>query len=142
MKSRRRLIAGFLLVPAITLAAWAFWWEPSRLVVRESHVPLTCWKGRPLRIAIASDLHIGSPWTGVAKLDRVVTAINAGRPDVVVLLGDFVTQGVMGGRAVTPEAIASRLSNVHAPLGVYAVLGNHDWWLGARRVARVNGATQ
>jgi predicted MPP superfamily phosphohydrolase len=52
----------------------------------------------------------------------------------VVLLGDFVIQGVVGGEFVAPEEIAARLSRINAPLGVYAVLGNHDWWLDASRV--------
>ena len=122
-------IAGFL-------ALWAFVWEPRRLVVREDSVALPCWSGAPLRVAIAADLHIGSPGVGVAKLDRVVDAINEGRPDVVVLLGDFVIQGVAGGRFVPPERIAQSLGRLRARYGVYAVLGNHDWWLDAPRVQR------
>lgn len=118
------------------LALWAFWWEQRRLVVRESRAALDCWHGAPLRIAVVSDLHIGSPYTGVEKLDRVVARINAGKPDVVVLLGDFVIQGVVGGRFVTPERIARGLAQLRAPLGVYAVLGNHDRILDAERVIR------
>jgi predicted MPP superfamily phosphohydrolase len=91
---------------------------------------------RPLRIAVASDLHIGSPFTGIEKLDQIVARINAGRPDIIVLLGDFVIQGVTGGKFVPPEATAARLANLHAPLGVFAVLGNDDWWLDAQRVSR------
>lgn len=121
---------------ALVLALWAFWWEPRRLVVRESSIALSCWQGKPLRIAIASDLHIGSPYTGVAKLERIVEQINAGRPDVIVLLGDFVIQGVTGGQFVPPETIAKKLAGLRAPLGVYAVLGNHDHWLDGPRVAR------
>ncbi|HEY0158688.1 MAG TPA: metallophosphoesterase [Thermoanaerobaculia bacterium] len=131
----KRFIAAAA-VCALVLALWAFWWEPRRLVVRESSVDLACWRGRPLRIAIASDLHIGSPHTGVAKLERIVERINAGKPDVVVLLGDFVIQGVIGGSFVPPETIAAHLGRLRAPLGVYAVLGNHDWWLDAPRMIR------
>jgi uncharacterized protein len=131
----RRLL---LLVAAIALflAGWAFWWEPRRLVVREHSLALDCWAGPPLRIAVVSDLHIGSPYVGIPKLERLVAEINEGRPDLVVLLGDFVIQGVKGGRFVPPEQIASRLALLEAKHGVYAVLGNHDWWLDAPRVAR------
>ncbi|HYU78282.1 MAG TPA: metallophosphoesterase [Vicinamibacterales bacterium] len=89
-----------------------------------------------MRVAAVSDLHVGSPHTDLRKLDQVVEAINAGRPEVVVLLGDYVVQGVVGGRFVSPEQIAERLKKLRAPLGVYAVLGNHDWWLDAPRVER------
>lgn len=135
----RRLVRSSLaLVTAfgVTLALWAFWWEPRRLVARETGVSLSCWTGEPLRIAIASDLHVGSPYTGVEKLDRLVARINSGRPDIIVLLGDFVIQGVVGGRFVPPETIAARLGHLRARAGVYAVLGNHDWWLDAPRVIR------
>jgi predicted MPP superfamily phosphohydrolase len=52
----------------------------------------------------------------------------------VLLAGDYVIKGVLGGSFVAPEDIASRLRELHAPLGVYAVLGNHDWWFDAPRV--------
>lgn len=85
---------------------------------------------------MVSDLHIGSPHVGLAKLRAVVAKVNAGRPDVVVLLGDFVIQDVIGGQFIPPEQIAPELRNLRARRGVYAVLGNHDWWLDAPRVAR------
>lgn len=131
-----RRIAAVLVVVGAILALWVFWWEPRRLVVRETSTSLECWIGPPIRIAIVSDLHIGSPYTHIEKLDQIVKLVNAGRPDVVVLLGDFVIQGVMGGTFVPPETIADHLSRLRAPLGTYAVLGNHDWWLSAPRVER------
>lgn len=129
-------IAAALLLVAAVLAVWAFWWEPRRLVVRRTSVVLPCWRGGPMTVAIASDLHVGSPGAGVDKLERVVEEINAARPDLVVLLGDFVIQGVAGGRFVPPETIARHLRRLEAPRGVYAVLGNHDWWLDAPRVRK------
>jgi uncharacterized protein len=136
VKKIARRAAVVLLLVVLGLAGWAFWWEPRRLVVRRTSVALPCWRGAPITVAIASDLHIGAPGVGVEKLDRVVREINAARPDVVVLLGDFVIQGVAGGRFVPPETIAHHLSRLRAPGGVYAVLGNHDWWLDASRVRR------
>ncbi|MBV9495642.1 MAG: hypothetical protein JOZ54_15450 [Acidobacteria bacterium] len=63
--------AALLLLPiAAILIAWAFWWEPRRLVVRDEGVALPCWRAAPLRVAIVSDLHVGSPGKDVAQLDR------------------------------------------------------------------------
>jgi len=73
---------------------------------------------------------------GMSKLDQLVEVINAAGPDAILLLGDFVIQGVIGGRFVPPELIAERLRSLRAPLGIYAVLGNHDWWLDGPRVER------
>lgn len=66
--------------------------------------------------------------SGLGKVRRVVDVVNAERPDVVLLLGDFLTAGVLLGQYVEPQPIAEVLSGFDAPLGVIAVLGNHDWW--------------
>ena len=127
-------LAISVVVGGMALAGWAVWWEPRRLVVIEDTIDLPCWTGDPLLLAIVSDLHVGSPAVGLARVDHLVGVINAARPDAILLLGDFVIQGVAGGRFVPPETIARHLNTLKAPLGVYAVLGNHDWWLDERRV--------
>ncbi len=66
----------------------------------------------------------------------IVARINAGRPDIIVLLGDFVVTSMIGSKFVPPETIAAELAHLRAPHGVYAILGNHDRWLGKRRVTK------
>jgi predicted MPP superfamily phosphohydrolase len=133
---RRRLVRRIVAAIAVFLAAWAFWWEPRRLVTRTVVLEVPSWTAPPLRIAIVSDLHAGSPYVKETKVRAVVDAVNAGKPDVIALLGDYVVQGVLGGRFVPPETTAGILRSLHAPLGVYAVLGNHDWWLNGSRVEK------
>ena len=53
---------------------------------------------------------------------------NALSPDIVVLLGDFAASHRFRGKPVPPQEWADALSALRAPLGVHAVLGNHDWW--------------
>jgi predicted MPP superfamily phosphohydrolase len=120
----------------LALALHAFWLEPASLRVAPSTITLEPGAHAldGLRIAVLADLHIGSPWNGMEKLARVVAETNAAAPDLVLLAGDYVIKGVLGGSFVAPEDIASRLRELHAPLGVYAVLGNHDWWFDAPRV--------
>ncbi len=81
-----------------------------------------------LRIAAIADLHACDPWMSLDRIQQIVERTNALRPDIVVLLGDYV----IGHRKVTriiPEAEwAAVLAGLKAPLGVHAVLGNHDWW--------------
>jgi uncharacterized protein len=112
--------------------------EPGRLVVRETRVLSARWPADrpPLRIAVLTDLHVGSFRNGLQRLDEIVARTNAARPDLVVLLGDYVIHGVMFGRFVPPEATAARLAGLRAPYGVVAVLGNHDWWLDGPRIRR------
>jgi predicted MPP superfamily phosphohydrolase len=129
--------AGLLLV-LLSLGVWAFAIEPARLIVTRSTIALPGWpKDLPaLTVAIVSDLHTGAPYVGPDKLDLIVALTNGQEPDLIVLLGDFVTHGVIGGRTVEPEVTAAKLRGLRAPLGVYAVLGNHDWWYDGRRVGQ------
>jgi predicted MPP superfamily phosphohydrolase len=118
------------------LALWTLIIEPQRLIVHRETLTVPGWAPRaPLKIALAGDLHVGSPWWGIDKLRRVVRALNEADADVIVLLGDYVIQDVVGGSPVTPEKIAAELRALHAQSGVYAVIGNHDNWLDGPRVA-------
>jgi len=111
------------------------------LVVRHPQMELPGWPSE-LRIAVLSDLHIGSPHVGLDKLRRIVEKTNAENPSLVVLLGDFVIGGpnhrggVRGGGFIEPDETAAELKKLSAPLGVFAVLGNHDWWYDGERVRR------
>jgi predicted MPP superfamily phosphohydrolase len=137
-KTRIRIVAIALLIAPLLVALWAFGIEPGMLVVRHLRMDLPGWKS-DLRIAVLSDLHIGSPHVGLDKLRTIVEKTNAEQADLVVLLGDFVTGGPNGRRAggfVEPELTAAELKKLHAPLGVYAVLGNHDWWYDGDRVGK------
>ncbi len=136
-KTFLRLLAALILL-GCALAAWAFVFEPDRVVVSETvlHLP-----GQPevfgkIRLAVLSDIHAGSPHIKEDKLRLLVEKVNAASPDLILMLGDFVIQDVVGGQFVEPETIAARLRDLRAPLGVYAVLGNHDWWLDGERVGR------
>jgi uncharacterized protein len=122
-------------IAALACGARAFWLEPASLAIAEQRIALR-WPARPLRVAVLADLHVGSPFNGVAKLRDAVARTNAARPDLVCILGDLVIQGVVGGRFVEPEPIAAELKDLRAPAGVVAVLGNHDGWLDHDRVQR------
>lgn len=118
-------VAAALAVGAF-LAGWAFWWEPSSVTVRHARIPAPELSG--LRIAVLADLHIGSPYHGLETLREIVRRTNAERPDLILLPGDFVIQGVVGGDFVHPDDAAPVLAQLEAPLGVWAVMGNHDHW--------------
>jgi uncharacterized protein len=110
--------------------AWrALWHEPRHGRFRARTLRLPHWPPAlaGLRVAVIADLHTGAPHVGEERLERLVAAVNRRRPDLVVLLGDYVDPGVRLGTRVVPEAVAARLGRLHAPRGVFAVLGNHDW---------------
>ncbi len=136
-KPTKYLPLSMLLIPFLSLAGWVLWFEPQQLVVREIELelPHLAPAHDGLRIALLSDLHVGTPYRGLSNLNGVVGRVNQAKPDLILFLGDLVIQGIVGGAWVSPEACAVKLSGLRAPLGVYGVMGNHDWWLNAPRVA-------
>jgi predicted MPP superfamily phosphohydrolase len=109
--------------------AWAGWIEPRRLVTVRRTLALPGWPREldGVRLGVASDLHAGAPHAGERKLAAVVERLNGEAPDAILLLGDFIDAHPLWGGRVSPEQIARELSALRAPLGVFAVLGNHDW---------------
>jgi len=127
---------GVAAAATLTFSLWSLWLEPASLTVAEVGVDLGWSTHRPLRIAILSDLHVGSPFNGIIKLREVVDRTNAAKPDMICILGDLVIHGVVGGRFVAPEEIARELARLRAPAATLAVLGNHDGWFDHDRVRR------
>lgn len=120
----------------LLLAMYALFIEPNRLVLRETTITLPTWpeEFKGIRIAVFSDLHAGSPHITLDKIRRVIEMTNAAQPDVILLPGDFVIQNVMGGKFIEPEEFTAELKKLTARKGVFATLGNHDWWYNAPRV--------
>ncbi|MGA9993858.1 MAG: metallophosphoesterase [Pyrinomonadaceae bacterium] len=133
-----KIILLLLICFAICLGIWAFAIEPNKLVVKDVTINLPRLPAEfdGLKIVAIGDLHVGSPFINEEKLKKIVAEINGLQPDLVLLLGDYVVQGVVGGHFVEPEIIAGELKPLRARLGVFAVLGNHDWWLDGERVRR------
>lgn len=106
--------------------ATAFWVVPSSLVVQEYDVSadLPALKGR--RIAVISDLHAGAPHIDGNKLDQVVAMTHAARPDLILLTGDYSGDAGWLSTDMPYAEIARHLARLEAPMGVYAVLGNHE----------------
>jgi predicted MPP superfamily phosphohydrolase len=76
----------------------------------------------PLTIAFASDFHAG-PTTDPELFTTLCALLVDAQPDVILLGGDFVS-----GKAAYVQALACELKYCRPPLGMYAVLGNHDLW--------------
>jgi len=119
----------------LAFAGWSLAIEPGQVQRRDLTLSTAQLK-QPLTIAMASDLHVGAPHVGRAALRRLVERINEANPDLILLPGDFMIQGVLGGTQVAPEDFAADLAGLHARLGVFATLGNHDWHFDGPRVRR------
>ena len=147
MISRRQALQGLgaAVVSGLATAAYGFGIEaPSTRITTYRLTPPGWPKGQKLTAAIIADLHVLEPWMGVARLASIVATTNAMAPDIVLLLGDYSAgrQIRRMGRTVEPKVWAAELARLKAPLGVYAVLGNHDWWDDNAVQRRREGPTQ
>ncbi len=136
---------AFLRLPAgvaLAGASWSVAIEPNYFldVTRYRVTPKDWPAGLTLRIAIISDLHACEPWMPVSRIRRIAELTNALSPDLVALLGDYAAGTHLVTGPVHAEQWAEALSILTAPLGVHAVLGNHDWWHGALASDAPDGA--
>lgn len=144
--SRKRSLIVLVVVGTICVAlclAYSYFIEPNRLVVTTEEIRIKDWDPAfdGLRIAMISDIHGGSNGASAKNIRRVVELTNAQNPDVVVLLGDYVSQGRTRQPShdlplkMTMNEVADNLAGLKAKLGVFAVLGNHDGWYGDAEIA-------
>jgi len=117
-------------------AGWATLIEPNWPAVEQIGVTLPRLPARleGLRVAQLSDLHISS-YTTAGDIERAAALAMRQSPDVIVLTGDFIWREVWQ----YAEELVEPLRTLRAPLGVYAVLGNHDHWEDAALATRVLG---
>ena len=131
--TRRLLLA--CCAATLAVPGYAFGLEPHwRLAVRRHRVE--SWRGPRLRAAIIADLHAGEPFMGPARVRRIVASAQALRPDLVLMLGDYGSTNRWVTRLTPPAEIAPILAGLRAPLGCYAIAGNHDWWDDAAATTR------
>ena len=117
------------MVGAIAAPAYAIGIEPFRLRVQRHFLTPPNWpKDLKLNIALISDPHVCEPWMTLERVRFVVNRTNALRPDIVLMLGDYVVGHRWQRRAVPVQDWADAFAQLSAPLGTHAVLGNHDWW--------------
>lgn len=109
-------ILSLLATVLCALGLFARFVAPRQLRVTNLRIP-----NLPLRVAYFSDLHVNRI-KGAAWVERVVDLINRQKPDVILFGGDFY--GHPG--ALPLAALLAPLARLRAPLGVFAVFGNHD----------------
>jgi predicted MPP superfamily phosphohydrolase len=133
---RLRVTADAIILLLGLMLFWGFFIEPNRLVVRQETIEIDNWPQSldGLRIAVISDLHVGGSFIDDKKLRSIVDRTNQLQPDIIILLGDYMSSNGWIRRRVEPEVFAPILKNFSAPLGTYSVLGNHDSWYDGQKV--------
>jgi hypothetical protein len=106
------------------------------IVTRYAPVPANWPPGQRLSITVVADLHAGGPNMGIERVAQVVDGANALQSDLIVVLGDYFATHRFITEHVPHAAWAGELARLKAPLGVYAILGNHDWWFDVEGVRK------
>ncbi|MDF9827011.1 putative MPP superfamily phosphohydrolase [Ereboglobus sp. PH5-5] len=134
--ARAKVLALAVTVAAVIVVFAFGYWRFSNPVVTPLAVKINkplggqyAGSGKVLRIAVASDLHLGDI-IGRERVRDFVTRINALQPNIILLPGDVVDRSV---DALEKQNMGAELEKLHAPLGVFAVLGNHEKYANAKR---------
>ncbi|MDB5542378.1 MAG: ykuE [Devosia sp.] len=119
--------AGF--VALLATAAYPFIEVLARpRITRYALTPRSWTPGLALRVAVIADIHACEPWMSSERIDGICTQAQELEADLILLLGDYVTGMNLVTGPVHSSAWAAALGKLHAPLGVHAILGNHDYW--------------
>ncbi|OJG75482.1 hypothetical protein RV12_GL001285 [Enterococcus quebecensis] len=108
---------------------YAFFIEPKRIVTHNYTIGNNEGQ-KPVKVVQLSDIHIQEKYP-VAQLEKIVTKVNKEKPDIILFTGDLFDNYAEYGPA---EEVTAALSRLTAPLGKYAVWGNHDYGGAAIRV--------
>jgi predicted MPP superfamily phosphohydrolase len=137
------IVIGSLLLLAALFLSYAYFIEPRQFVVvrEELTVPNLSPNLNGLRVVTIADIHTGSNYAPPERIRYVVEQANAQDPDIIVLLGDYVSEAKWDRDArskpegtdrtelkVPVDEIAASLQGLNAKYGVFAIIGNHDWY--------------
>jgi predicted MPP superfamily phosphohydrolase len=124
MLSRRQCV-GLAALAALGIMAYgafeAYHLRIEKITLKTTKIPTDV---ESVRIVQISDLHLGLMYYP-GRLQPVLSAIDALKPDVLVSTGDLVD-----GHTPSTESLTMRLHALKAPLGKFAVTGNHEFYMG------------
>jgi predicted MPP superfamily phosphohydrolase len=120
---------GSLGIAGLATAGYGAGVEPESSVVTTYRLSPPRWpSGFRLSISVIADLHAGGPNMATAHIGEIVEIANLLNSDLVLLLGDYFATHPFVTERVPHRVWAGELSRLRAPLGTWAILGNHDWW--------------
>lgn len=120
----------FIIFLFIFCLIWSFLIEPNMLIINRQSIKITNlpkeYKG--IKLLVLSDIHAGSPYIDKKKVDKIVELSNKENPDLILLLGDYEIENVLGGKFIPTKVVSKKIAKIKAPRGIISILGNHEWW--------------
>jgi uncharacterized protein len=128
--NRRKFLQWGAAAGVVALGADSILIDPNFPEIVRKEIALRRWPSRldGFTIALLSDFHYDA-YFSVHPARASIEMVNGLKPDLIVLTGDFVSVPWVGdtaSQAHYAEPCAELLKNLHAPYGLWAVLGNHD----------------
>ena len=135
-KYLKYLLQGILIFTG-ALLVWGTLVEPNLLTVRHARITIPelppAFEG--CRVVLVADTHFGSSWLEKFRRDRIIKTVQAQKGDMIFLLGDYIAAGSLPHYGAMEEKELVRFfSSLKAPLGTFAVLGNHELWYGRKKM--------
>jgi predicted MPP superfamily phosphohydrolase len=146
------MVFGTLALGLALFISYAYFVEPRQFVVIHETLAVPHWSPglNGFRVVTIADIHTGSNYAPPERVRYVVEQANAQNADLIVLLGDYVSEAKWDREArnkpegtdrteliVSVETIAESLRGLRAKYGVYAVIGNHDWYHNEQKIRRM-----
>ncbi|MEE9272963.1 MAG: metallophosphoesterase [Robiginitomaculum sp.] len=139
-------VMGFATFVAMLCLIYGFLIEPKMLKVRHVTMSTARWQGPPLKIGFMADIHIGGMHVSAERVVRIAEKMNGENPDIILIAGDYMNghHAALDWEADKKAELERGIKNLdylEAPLGVYAVPGNHDAYYGNAEIAQIIGDT-
>ena len=117
-----------LLILFVVLCIDLFFIEPNMLLTKSQKLEIPHWNKDldGFKIALITDIHLGTKFVDLKKLARIVKIVNSKNPDLIVICGDLDAKSISKEKYSTTQ-IANILKNLKSKHGVIAVMGNHDY---------------
>lgn len=146
------IVIGALTLLTAAFLSYAYFIEPRQFVIVTETLAVPNWspKLNGFRVVAIADLHTGSNYAPPERIRYVVEQANAQNPDLIILLGDYVSESKwdreMRNRPegtdrtelkIPVETIAESLRGLKAKYGVFAIIGNHDWYHNEQKIHRL-----
>jgi predicted MPP superfamily phosphohydrolase len=122
---------------------YAFWIEPRQLIVKQVTIALPK-LNHPIKAILIGDLQPIQPHWPKERLNAAIDLAAQQKPDIVFYVGDYAYEQRWAARykldswlTVDPADVVKAMARIDAPMGVYAVMGNHDYWWDGEAVKRL-----